>query len=189
MKGLMLNLLWPAVAGNVVWVFFSGLFEISSKEIDFAKIIALFFLSWYLCLDFVNTQEKQENLKDEFYKADLPLAFAIIFFAHSIHYKPNWSLWFLIAIFLIAGIGHWFGAWEEKTPPVGVEADDERVEKLIINGGGFIISLLFGVIFLLERKNVPEWYSPGAAAFTTGLVVICWSMHVIKKLRIRNRQQ
>jgi hypothetical protein len=117
---LLHNVLWPAVAGNVLW----SLLQVASTANSVnnlvslsPELLALLFIGLYFCIDWIDSENA--SLKTTYWRADLPLATAIAVFAVAIQADKWWSVIALILAFISAIIGHLAGAWDqtqEKSP-------------------------------------------------------------------------
>lgn len=125
MQKLFQNLIWPAVAGNVAWAFFSVIImENWSDKGVIARLAALLLLAIYLCYDWLRNESEIDNLKKHYWVGDAFLALTIIIFAITVQSKSLWgnaesnlTKWPLPSIFISAALAHLFGAWEAKVVP------------------------------------------------------------------------
>jgi len=112
-KDLLHNLIWPAVAGNVAWAFFTVLItevlvaKVHIGPMIFGRLTALLFLSIYLIIVYIRSEAGTGHFFDILHAISIILC-AIAF--QSI-VSAAWMSPFLIALFIIAAIGHWTGRW------------------------------------------------------------------------------
>lgn len=112
-KTLLHDLIWPAVAGNVAWAFFTVLItEVLVTEKDilpliFGRLTALLLLSVYLVIVYVRSVAGTGHIFDILH------AISIILCAISFQSIGSDSLMtpFLITLFIIAALGHWTARW------------------------------------------------------------------------------
>lgn len=113
-KKLLQNVVWPAVAGNVAWSFFSVLLTGAWSSGDFyARLVALLFGAIYLGADWLYFEwvgNVRSNYAIWFEGASATL---ITLFAIAIAQEParSWVDLVLVAIFLTSTVGLLFGAW------------------------------------------------------------------------------
>ena len=140
-KDLLQNLIWPAVAGNVSWSFFTVLV---SEPIQFpdvcGRLTALFLLSVYLLITYIKSNKEgyEENMFDIFY------SIMIVLCAVSINAKSKYMEIILIALFMVSAIGHWTGRWMPST----VATTKKGIRKALVGS----INLSGAVICLGLRK-------------------------------------
>ena len=80
------NLIWPAVAGNIAWAFFSLIITKSDTITDisvYTRLIVLFFLAIYLGEDWLTTEKESEFLKKNYWIGDAFHVMPISIFAIS----------------------------------------------------------------------------------------------------------
>lgn len=147
MKKLFQNLIWPAVAGNVTWAFFTV--AVSEQWNDtgvIPRLLSLILIAVYLCYDWITTEEagEKKKLKENYWVGDIAHAAAIIVFAISAQSELLWSgaafqwvNWTLTAVFLAGGLGHLFGAWEPND--IAKNIWPKRLSLMSINFFGIIV--------------------------------------------------
>lgn len=105
-KNLLKTLIWPAVAGNVAWSFFTVLIQEGIHfPACFGRLSALLLLSIYLIIIFIRSQEGKGELIDILHSV------SIILCAISIQANLPAMDAYLILFFAIAALGHWLGRW------------------------------------------------------------------------------
>lgn len=116
MNRLLHNVIWPAVAGNILWAFLQVLVKgwNGGNPSYFPNLSALFLVGVYLAIDWVDT-EKTSDINDCYWKFDLPLATALALFAICTQDGVWWSKYALVAAFVVIVLGHLYGAWDLKT--------------------------------------------------------------------------
>jgi hypothetical protein len=122
------NVIWPAVAGSVLWTFLQ-------VAVDPAALLTI---GVYLAIDWVNTQEV-DKIKENYWRYDMPLAASLSTFAVATQFGARWTSWPLAAAFAIAIIGHWFGAWDSTTKPSSRNA---RATLAGFNALGLVVLLI-----------------------------------------------
>jgi peptidoglycan/LPS O-acetylase OafA/YrhL len=122
MNKLFQNLIWPAVAGNVAWAFFSIAIGEKWKDIGVApRLLSLLLLAIYLCYDWTTTDVVKDRLKHNYWIGDAFHTVTIVVFAISAQSKDlwdnidaSWTNWTLIIVYLTTAIGHLTGIWEPE---------------------------------------------------------------------------
>jgi hypothetical protein len=114
-KTLFQGLLWPAIAGNVVWSFFTVLFE---KDIAFnsintwSRVFSLALIATYLCLEWLHNYEAMpETIPRSFWIFDVIHLLTITLCTFSIAMRVEFLGFFAASFFLGNAIGHISGAW------------------------------------------------------------------------------
>jgi len=189
---LLQNLIWPAVAGNVVWAFFTVAIAKWSKFSDdgflvLAQLVALAFLGLYLAADWLYTVKKNGNMRPCCWPFDAFLAIAIAVSAIALS-QDNAAIQVakctMALAFLIAAIGHCFGAWETIE---GTNYKDNNKWLAIINLSGLAILFIFSLeLFSIENDLWPlsiaivfavVWYLAFAACKMRGEVIKASPQH------------
>lgn len=154
------NVLWPAVAGSILWTFLLIAIdpEQHSRGSLWPRLVALIFVGVFLAIDWVDT-ENAKCINDKCWLADMPLAASLSTFAVATQCGASWARWPLAAAFVIATIGHGLGAWDLKTTGTTTRA---RVARAAING--------LGLVVLLTGVGANEPYSSWSA--TAAIVVV-----------------
>lgn len=137
------NLIWPAVAGNVAWSFFSIIImEFPSVDIFvYTRLVLLFLLAIYLGDDWMVTEKEADNLKDNYWIGDAFHSIAITFLALSIYSNKEESMfWSSILVLTIPIIAHIFGCWELKND--SENKFKKRISLAAIDGLGLIFFIL-----------------------------------------------
>jgi len=139
-------LIWPAVAGNVAWSFFTVVISESWKCPSVPeRITVLLLLAIYLATDY--TSIETELLKPMYWIADAFHALSMIVFAIATQFNAIWLNESLIAIFIVAAGGHITGLWE----PTGCSSKNRWRKRLIlvgINLIGIVVTIIFSIIIL-----------------------------------------
>ncbi|MEZ0129437.1 hypothetical protein AB9T88_06540 [Flavobacterium sp. LBUM151] len=145
------NLIWPAVAGNVAWSFFSILIsDFPTKDnFTFTRLILLLLLAIYLGDDWIVTEKEADNLKDLYWIGDSFHAVAITILSLSIYSnKEGIMFWASISVLVIPIIAHLCGCWELKND-TGKKLR-KRIGLSSIAGIGLIVFL--STYFLIDEK-------------------------------------
>jgi hypothetical protein len=148
---LLHGLIWPAVAGSVVWAFFTVAVDRESAIGDgdylvIAQLVALFFFAAYLAADWRYTNQKEVNMRPYYWPFDALLAIAITVstIALSLTVLEIKAAKYSMALaFFTTAIGHLLGAWEEHLPQVHEVSWFNRVWLAVINLVGLVILLVF----------------------------------------------
>lgn len=173
MIALVNNVIWPAVAGNILWAFLqvaSG--PIISDPSFWLRLASLLFVGVYLAIDWVNTQ-KENKINENYWKFDLPLAASLATFAIGTQLDVSWTAYPLAAAFLVAIVGHCKGAWDSSGQQSSCKS---RAARAGFNALGLLILfvgmcakepfslwltpaaiILVVVLFLSLRKKVATW--------------------------------
>jgi len=163
MNKLFQNLVWPAVAGNVVWAFFSiAIAEHWADKGVIPRLLSLLLLSIYLCYDWTTTDVEGDKLKENYWIGDAFHAITIVVFAIAAQSQNlwtdinnSWVKWTLVIVFTTSTIGHLCGSWEPKD--VSKEKKwPARLKLALINFTGI---LTYFFIPLLCNSNT-LWHLP-----------------------------
>lgn len=166
MKKLFQNLIWPAVAGNVAWSFFTiAIYESWTADGVIPRLLALLLLSVYLCFDWTTTDVENDKLKDWYWVGDAFSAVTIAVFAitaskselwDNVTYT-SWVYWILISVFVVIIFWHLMGAWE----PDNLAADKKWGGRLKLAG----INLLGIITYMALAELLPSkglWHLPAS---------------------------
>lgn len=161
-KELFTELLWPAVAGNVLWSFFSIIVCTNWSGYDWARLLMLFFLLIYLILSWYRSKNLEHGCGSRIFDA-IHLV-TIIVFAIAIYNERSWIDLSLASIFCITMLGHFFGVWKEPK-------DKPYHRKILASVSllGFLSSIC---IFFCS----PEQTNPWSLVVTLGLVLVIWGV-------------
>ncbi|MDR4467238.1 MAG: hypothetical protein MRJ68_02950 [Nitrospira sp.] len=166
MKKLVHNVVWPAVAGNVLWSFLQLLSDpTASDPAPWPRLVSLLLVGAYLSIDWIHT-ENEPQINDFYWIADVPLAAALAAFAVATQLGVTWAPIALAAAFLVATVGHCFGAWDKTTSPSSCKA---RAGFAGINVLGPIV--LFIGTFL--NQPLSDWSTPVAVLLVVSLFLLC----------------
>lgn len=159
---LLQGLIWPAVAGNVVWAFFTVAIGKWNKlancdSLVIAQLVALVSLGVYLAADWWYTndmKEKNEKNKDIMkrccwpFDAFLAIAIAVSAIALSQDVVAIQLAKCTVGLaFITTAIGHCCGAWEVKETIEDENCKHNRRWLAGINFSGFLILLILSLIF------------------------------------------
>lgn len=166
MKALFQSVVWPAVAGNVAWAFFTIAIEKWNKT-GIAPVLAVLALAAvYLALDWIQTENVRNSLRSYYWIGDLFLAPAITVFAIGTQLQVQWIEWSLSAVFAIAAAGHFLGAWEPKNEPA---ESGRRFTLTWINALGIVPLQMNVWPFRLPPYS---WHLPASVALVIGIWVV-----------------
>jgi hypothetical protein len=168
LEKLFKNLVWPAVAGNVAWAFFSVLITEPWSSGMLARLATLMFMARYLFYSWLLPVPPQVGRL--YYAMDGLFAIAVVSFAIATQDRARaLSVWVdavLLAIFAVAACGHWFGVWEPGSSS----------HRRQLFGGINAIGILILLIGICIRSKVPEiggpevlWFRAVAIWFVVGL--------------------
>lgn len=186
---LLQQVLWPALAGNVLWSFFAVLIPVAeawlfkgvppSSVVDWVcRLVALVMAGSYLCADWLLTEKVKELLKQPPFKTryavletilavEITLVAVILATVEPI--VP--ALCALSLVYLTAAFGLWKRAW--------VEAGYNRSFLIYLNLIAFGANA--GVIAMTLAGVAPGWSR--ASVISTGIlvvVVIVWWFHIFR---------
>jgi len=167
LKKLVHSVIWPAVAGNVLWSFLQLFADPDAcGPTLWSRLASLFLVGVYLSIDWIHT-ENETQINDNYWIADVPLAAALATFAVATQLGVPWASIPLVVAFMVAAAGHCFGAWDARCkPPSSCKA---RAGFAIINVLGPVV-LLFGS-FLAD--SLALWSKPAAVFVVVGLFLAC----------------
>lgn len=148
---LLHGLIWPAVAGSVVWAFFTVAIDKWSAIGDagylvIAQLVALLFFAVYLAADWWYTNQKEVNMRPCYWPFDALLAIAITVSAIALSLTSveiQVAKLSMALAFFITAIGHLLGAWEEDQSHNYKVNWFNRVWLVVINLFGLLILLIF----------------------------------------------
>jgi len=167
------NVIWPAVAGSVLWTFLQVAADPNITGPRAPRLAALLAIGVYLAIDWVDTDEVRETINENYWWFDMPLAASLATFAVATQFTARWAAWPLAAAFAVATIGHCFGAWDLQSKASSWKA---RLTMAGFNALGLLV-LLIGtfvegpcalwrtpmavlsvvVLFLFFQKRVSAW--------------------------------
>ena len=145
---LMLDLVWPAAAGNVFWALATvGQTESWASPVTQAKLVMLAMTAVYLAADWIRSSNHRRELRPYFWLFGAPLAFVIIGLAIATQRvedasPPVFPVCWLSAVFLVGIGGAITGAWM----PTGEKSGRERWYLGVANLVGLAILLGFPII-------------------------------------------
>jgi hypothetical protein len=167
MEALLQSVIWPAIAGNVAWAFFTiAVQEYTSRYSGpfYERLTLLGILAAYLFLDWTRTQSLKSKLKRFYWVADVFLASTIAGLAIAAQAKQGQGQWYLLPVFIVGAIGNLTDAWVEKGMP---GKWTKRFSWLGLYGFATLI------MFAIETETEPwGWHLPIAVL----LVVIVWAL-------------
>lgn len=141
----MRNVIWPAVAGNILWAFLSVAADPNSTGMSmWTKLVALLAIGIYLSRDLIERVNVTFPDVWKYISADVLLATALAAFAIATQLDRPWWGWVLACAFLIAIVGHCAGSWnpneEAKAPNSCTRAKFAMFNAigLVILGGGLL---------------------------------------------------
>jgi len=152
MTNLIHSVIWPAVAGNILWAF---LYVAADPKVTgmstWTKLIALLAIGFYLSRDWIQRISVIFPDRWKYWGVDAALAAALATFAIVTQLDRTWSGWVLAVAFAIAILGHCWGSWD---PADKSKAIDPRTRAkfaaynaigLLILGLGLIVPLPYAV--------------------------------------------
>jgi len=164
-NALVHGLIWPAVAGSILWTFLQVAFDPRSSGTSlWPRLSALLFVGVYLAIDWAYTDPVAFSINRKSWWADMPLAASLSTFAVATQFERSWAVWPLGVAFAIAMIGHWFGAWGLERLPTPFK---QRKALAGINA--------LGLIALFIGTNVDEpFFTNWSNSLAIALVVGCY---------------
>src|SRR6266446_6736484 len=137
LNALVHGVIWPAVAGSILWTFLQVAFDPRSSGTSlWPRLSALLFVGVYLAIDWAYTDPIESKMHKKYYRADMPLAASLSTFAVATQFDLSWAAWPLGVAFAIAIIGHGFGAWGLRNRPTPTK---QRVALAGINALGLLV--------------------------------------------------
>jgi hypothetical protein len=149
------NVIWPAVAGSILWTFLQVAADPNSIGPRTPRLAALLVVGVYLAIDWVNT-DQVGSINEKYWRYDMPIAGLLATFAVGLQFGSQWAAWPLAAAFAIAIIGHLFGAWDK----IGVSSS----RKARVTMAGFnTLGLMLLLIGMFVKQPYGLWLTPIAA--------------------------
>jgi len=162
LKKLVHSVIWPAVAGNVLWAFLQVAADPSVVgTILWPRLASLLLIGVYLSIDWIKT-ENDTQINETYWRFDVPLAASIATFAIATQIGAPWAPVPLALAFAVATLGHCFGAWDTNGERSSCKA---RAAFAGINALGPIV-LLVGMFF---NGTLGLWSTPTAVLLVVGL--------------------
>lgn len=163
MNKLFQNLIWPAVAGNVAWAFFSiAITENWTDKGVLPRLLSLLLLAIYLCYDWTTTDVEGDNLKKNYWIGDAFHTSAIVIFAIAAQSKnlwisidDSWVKWALVIVFSTSVIGHLCGSWEPST----VKSENLWSARFKLAGIN-LLGIIFYIFIPLLIESNSLWHLP-----------------------------
>lgn len=155
MNKLFQDLIWPAVAGNVAWAFFTV--ATSEKWCGpgvIPRLIALSLMAIYLCYEWLTTDIEKDNLKETYWVGDILHTTFIILFAIMIQNPENWENLspfsctnLILPLFFVVTIGgHLSKVWEPKNK-------SNPCYRWKLAGNSFIGIIVYWSVYIICNKN------------------------------------
>jgi hypothetical protein len=168
MNALVHGVIWPAVAGSILWTFLQVAFDPRSSGTSlWPRLSALLFVGMYLAIDWVYTDPVASKINKHSPWADLPLAASLSTFAVATQFDRSWAALPLGLGFAIAIIGHRYGAWDlEGGSPTRLK---QRSALAAINALGLVV--LFIGTYAIEPFAIEpfaNWLNFVAIALVVG---------------------
>ena len=156
MNKLVHSVIWPAVAGNVLWAFLQvAAGPVVTCPALWPRLFSLLFVGVYLSIDWVNTDKVIGTINKNYWRYDVSLAASIATFAIATQSCASWAPFPLALAFAVAVIGHCNGAWDADGQSSSCKA---RAALAGMNALGLAV-LLIGWFF---NESVALWSMPGA---------------------------
>jgi hypothetical protein len=109
-KQVFFNLVWPAAAGNITWSFAYLAIEKGVSLSVMPRLAVLLLLGVYMGHEWWQIQ-RRDNVWPSYWLADGVLVATIIVFAIAVYFDKPWLSSSLIAVLVVAILGHLSGAW------------------------------------------------------------------------------
>ena len=140
MNQLVHNVIWPAVAGNVLWSFLQLAAAPNGDGAALhARLASLLLVGVYLSIDWIDADSILKELTWKYWVVDVGLAATISAFAIASQNANTWMRYPLALNFLLACAGHLCGAWDTASQPSSTRA---RWIFVAMNLAGLLILLL-----------------------------------------------
>ncbi len=166
------NVIWPAVAGSILWTFLVVAIEPHCPDASIRpRLAALLLVGGYLAIDWMDTEAALGNRRQYTWLADVSLAASLSTFAVATQFNARWSAWPLAAAFAFAFIGHLAGAWDTRT---WSSSHTPRVALALINALGPAVLLLMA---LFLNESYAKWSEFAAMALVVGLYMTLARKH------------
>ena len=151
LNDLVHNVIWPAVAGNVLWSFLQVVADpnITGPTL-WPRLASLLLIGVYLSIDWVITHNKRDHINEKYGRFDMFLAASIATFAIATQFGTWWAPFALAMVFGVAVVGNWLGAWDLRDRASSCKA---RRAFTGINALGLIG---LGLLILMDPN---EWYA------------------------------
>lgn len=169
MAALFQSVIWPAVAGNVAWAFFTVLIQewAQGGAYSWPRLCLLGALAIYLCLDWMHTESIKAELRPWYWVGDVFLATAIAAVAIAAQASVGDGRLLLVGVFAASAGAQLCGAWTRRgVHPYRDGQWMHRLAWLVLNGAAASIAILGG--------SGKEWGWNLAGAAT--LVIVCWGL-------------
>jgi len=166
------NLVWPAIAGNVAWSFFSVAIGEQLSCSVVARLTTLLLIAIYLMAAWVRDREAQSKLA--YFTLDGIFAIAIATAAIATGAAGTATSWTasgaVIAIFGVSALGHVFKVWDPQRP--------SRQRNLLAAANGIGI-----LIVAITAKTAPTfvlWSHVGGIAAVLVVLACLWNYVPVK---------
>lgn len=136
-KKVLYQLVWPAVAGNVAWAFFTLLYTEAGAQI-YERLALLFLIALYLGMEWTYSVGRKSKNKPLSWIADAVLAVAIVWLAISAENGSSPGIYPLLFVFVTSAASHGVDAW---TPLNTTRKLSARKSWLYLNIGAVTIAL------------------------------------------------
>jgi hypothetical protein len=163
MKELVHSVIWPAVAGNVLWAFLQVAFVPQpNQDARPQRLASLLLVGLYFCIDWIESEKTKESINPKYWMVDIPLAVFIAVFAIVTQSNIWWSWIALLLAYVIVVAGHYWGAWDDKST---TSSRSTRAILMVINSLGIVV-LLFGWYL---GDTIAAWLTPVSIFLVVGL--------------------
>jgi hypothetical protein len=136
MQKVMQSVLWPAVAGSVVWSLISVAVKEDWLEREvFIRLLVLAALAFYLSAEWLSTEQVPAAEATRFWRGDFPLSMAIAVFAIMTEAKQARAAYALAAVFCVGVLGHITGVWSRNWR----DWTGKRIAMIFVHLAGLVI--------------------------------------------------
>lgn len=181
---LMQSVIWPAVAGNIIWSFLSLLIDTDNgfDSYRISRLLILLLLSIYLILDWLNVERCHHELKKNYWIVDFLLAISIAFFALSVQYKDeyadvHWLDISLTVVYLLVLFGHSMENWVPDLNAINHEKYVQYKGKIGAQIGAKVFNIIVAIIIIWQAYfNFPiQLKSPWNLPASLSYVLLVWA--------------
>lgn len=153
------QLVWPAIAGNVLWAIFSIIIrEMFNHPLDAAaRLATLLLLTFYVYYSFKKADQGKGNCIDYLHALTI-IGFAIALESNSWLIKTSMTV-----MFIFAALGHWSGKWAPNN------IKERKWPKKLLVGLIYIFGILICWYFPKNLLIIPHLNSLASLIFVLGV--------------------
>jgi len=151
------NVIWPAVAGSILWTFLQVAVDPNITSPRAPRLAALLAIGVYLAIDWMDVHAVEETINEKYWRYDVPLAAFLATFAVATQFNAWWAAWPLAAAFAVAIVGHICGAWDLSS-----EASSPKKKKRWALAGCNALGIALLCIGMFLEEPYALWLTPAA---------------------------